>query len=138
MNKLIKIALSQYGVKEIIGDKHNPQILEYHKTTGGFSDDETAWCSSFINWCAIQAGVEHSGKANARSWLNVGEVTETPEIGDIVVFKRGTSSWQGHVGIYINKMNGIIYTLGGNQGNKVDVSGYKEEDLLGCRRLRKV
>jgi uncharacterized protein (TIGR02594 family) len=136
MKSIIEIALSQYGVTEIVGNKHNPQILEYHKTTGGFSDDETAWCSSFINWCAIQAGLEHTSKANARSWLNVGENTTEPKIGDIVVFKRGTSSWQGHVGIYINKIGNTIYVLSGNQSNMVNISGYKESDLLGYKKLK--
>ena len=87
MNDLLKIALSQYGVKEISGEKNNKQIVDYAKEAGfeWVNDDETPWCSIFINWCAMKAGLERSHKANARSWLNTGELTTHPETGDIVI-----------------------------------------------------
>jgi len=135
MKSLLEVALGEYGVKEIVGGKHTLRILEYHSTTGGFSDDETAWCSSFINWCAMKAGCVMSGKANARSWLVVGQEVTEPQTGDVVVFKRGTSTWQGHVGIYINERDGFINTLGGNQGDMVKIAAYAKSDLLGYRRI---
>lgn len=51
------IATTQVGVNEISGNKHNPKIVEYHQAcTLQASDDETAWCSAFVNWCYIIAG----------------------------------------------------------------------------------
>lgn len=136
---ILEVALSQYGKKEIAGSKHNPLILEYHKTTGGFSDDETPWCSSFINWCAIKAGVEHTNKANARSWLNIGITKNNLDIGDVVIFKRGDNPVQGHVAIFIAS-NGMdyIYVLGGNQNDTVNISSYRVADIIGIRNLRKL
>lgn len=136
---LLEAVLSQYGKKEIAGNKHNPLILEYHKTTGGFSDDETPWCSSFINWCAIEANVEHTNKANARSWLDVGVAKNYLEIGDVVVFKRGDNPVQGHVALFIAS-NGMdyIYVLGGNQNNMVSISSYRVADIIGIRKLREL
>ena len=69
MNKLLSIALSQYGVKEIQGKQHNPTIVAYSKDIGygGIVADETAWCSIFLNWCAKKAALVRSGKLNARS-----------------------------------------------------------------------
>ncbi len=136
------MALLQYGVKEIIGVKHNPTIVKYSHDIGykGVVDDETAWCSIFINWCAMKVGLERSGKLNARSWLDVGEEIKTPQPGDIVIFWRGDpSSWKGHVAIFINYSEDkkFIYCLGGNQQNQVKVSAYAADRLLSFRRLNK-
>eukprot|EP01156_Anaeramoeba_ignava_P011257 Anaeramoba_ignava/a482504_22.p5 GENE.a482504_22~~a482504_22.p5 ORF type:complete len:143 (+),score=5.17 a482504_22:255-683(+) len=73
-----KIALEEMwaGVTEIRGRKHNPRIIEYHKsTTLRASNDETAWCSSFVNWCIEQAGLKGTDSAAARSWLKWGKKT---------------------------------------------------------------
>lgn len=52
------VAQTQIGVKEIVGSKHNAKVVEYHQAcTLQASDDETAWCSSFVNWCYIIAGI---------------------------------------------------------------------------------
>lgn len=141
MINLLTRALSQYGVKEIKGEKHNPQIVKYFQEIGHewVKDDETAWCSAFINWVAKVEGYEFSGKLNARSWLNVGASTENPNVGDIVVFWRvARNDWRGHVGIYIREDDGYIYTLGGNQSNEVKISPYPKYRLLGYRKLRQI
>lgn len=140
MDKLIRIAVSQLGEKEIAGPDDNPNIVKYAKEAGfeWVNDDETPWCSIFINWCAIKAELKGSGKANARSWLLVGAKTDSPEPGDIVVFWRGSvSSWKGHVGIFFgfSKDQSRVYCLGGNQGNQVSISGYPVNSVLGYRRL---
>ena len=142
MNELLNIGLSQYGVKEIPGTKHNSTIVGYSKEIGygGIIDDETAWCSIFLNWCALKAGLQRSKKLNARSWLNVGETVEEPQTGDVVIFWRESkNSWKGHVAIYVNHSESKKYIncLGGNQSNKVCIRAYKAEQLLGFRRLTK-
>jgi len=52
---ILKVALSQYGVKEITGRNHNKTIVDYAKESGfeWVNDDETPWCSIFINWVAF-------------------------------------------------------------------------------------
>lgn len=53
-----QIAKTQMGLKESSGGNHNSKIVEYHQsTTLQATDDETAWCSSFVNWCLIVAGM---------------------------------------------------------------------------------
>ena len=144
MSKLLEIALSQYGQKEITGEKDNQTIVGYAKEAGHawVDDDETPWCSIFMDWSSMKAGVERTHKANARSWLTVGETVNHPETGDIVILKRGTNPNQGHVGIYINDMvpehgpTRLIRVLGGNQGNEVKISLYDKNDVLGYRKLR--
>ena len=52
------VALTQKNITEISGDKDNQKIVEYHQaTTLKAQDDETPWCSSFVNWCYIVAGL---------------------------------------------------------------------------------
>lgn len=138
-NNLLSIALSQYGVTEIKGEKHNETIVAYSKDIGygGIIDDETAWCSIFMNWCAKQADLDRSKKLNARSWLNVGTEVDEPELGDVVVFWRtSVNSWKGHVAIYINTNDdGSINVLGGNQKNMVCIQKYGANRILSYRRL---
>lgn len=138
----LKTALSQVGVKEILGkDKHNPEVLKYFLETGHswVKNDETAWCSAFVNWVAKVNCLEMSNKLNARSWMSVGKLTNTPDIGDVVVlWRESKSSWKGHVGFYIRETKNWIYVLGGNQSNQVKISAYHKSRLLGYRKLRNI
>ncbi|MEE9409124.1 MAG: TIGR02594 family protein [Polaribacter sp.] len=140
MKNLLNVAINEIGVKEIAGSRDSKRILEYAKESGfpWVNNDETPWCSIFINWVAKKAGLKRSGFASARSWLNVGESINSPEPGDIVVYYRNDiNSWEGHVGIFLGYSENAerIYTLGGNQENSVSISAYSAEKLLGFRRL---
>jgi uncharacterized protein (TIGR02594 family) len=140
MEQLLKIAFNELGTEEIAGDKHNPEVLKYAKDTkiAGITTDEIAWCSTFVNWVAFKAGLQISGKANARSWLNVGTKVTVPEPGDVVVYWRDSpQSWKGHVGFFLGFSfdKKRVYTLGGNQGNRVSVSAYRLENVLSYQRL---
>ncbi len=130
----LKVAAAELGVKEIAGSQHNPRIIEYHKSTDlGATTDETAWCSSFANFCMARAGQSHGRSAAARSWLQWGDALPRPRYGCVVVLKRGTSSWEGHVGFLVAEDVDSLALLGGNQGNRVKVSVYRRADLLGFR-----
>jgi uncharacterized protein (TIGR02594 family) len=140
MEALLKIAFNELGTEEIVGSEHNPEVLKYALETGiqGITSDEIAWCSTFVNWVAWKAGIQHSGKANARSWLNVGSKVSSPEPGDIVVFWRESpQSWKGHVGFFLGVSTDKkrVYCLGGNQGNRVSVSAYRMDTVLSFQRL---
>lgn len=136
---MIKIALSQYGIQEIVGKKDNPEVLKYFNIMyldGAKLKDETSWCSAFVNWCAIKSNLPYSGKLTARSWLKVGTRTDNPEMGDVVVlWRESVNSWKGHVGIYVRQTDRHIFILGGNQANKVCIRAYHKNKLLGYRKL---
>jgi uncharacterized protein (TIGR02594 family) len=112
-------------------------IVKYAKESDfpWVNDDETPWCSIFVNW----VGMKRSKKANARSWLRVGESTiNNPQPGHIVVFWRDKpESWKGHVGIFLGYSSDKkrVFCLGGNQGNQVSVSAYFTDTVLGIRNL---
>lgn len=134
--KAYNIAVLEHNVKEIVGKKHNPRIIEYHNYTNlKATTDEIPWCSSFVNWCVFKANLIGTRSAAARSWLKWkhGKKVEYKNIykGCLVVLKRGNHPWQGHVGFYAGlKQNNKILVLGGNQKNKVCYLWYKESDIL--------
>lgn len=132
-----QIAESYLGIKEVAGTKSNPTILGWIRKWMGYGEDDskTPWCAIFINECMAQAGIKGTGKANAKSFLKWGVPTNNPRRGDIVVFDRGTKSWQGHVGIYMGVAgSGKIHCLGGNQSDKVSIAAYSISKLRGYRR----
>ena len=140
MKNLLETAINEFGVKEIKGPIHNERIVQYAQESNltWITDDETAWCSTFINWVAKESGLKYSRSAAARSWLKMGFDVSEPEPGDLVVFWReDINSHYGHVGIYmgfsIDKTR--IYVLGGNQGDAVSISAYPAERVLSFRRL---
>jgi len=137
MKTVIEIALAEYGTKEIVGKLNNQTIVNYAKETGAtwVNDDETPWCAIFMNWVFMKARFSLSREVNARSWLKKGKETEDPKTGDIVIFKRGNSTWQGHVGLFISFEGLYVNVLGGNQSNQVKISRYKKSDVLGYRRF---
>ncbi|MDY8137550.1 TIGR02594 family protein [Aquimarina sp. 2201CG5-10] len=132
-------ALSQFGIKEITGENDNPEVLKYFNELGFDGEklkDETAWCSAFVNWCCKTTGYPYSGKLNARSWLNIGNETTLPKLGDIAVFWReNKNSWKGHVAFFIRETKDFVYVLGGNQNNRVNIKAYPKNRVLQFRTL---
>lgn len=127
------IARKELGQKEIAGEQDNQRILEYHKATAlKASDDETPWCSAFVNWVMQQVGVEGTRSAAARSWLTWGKEIKEPKAGCIAVLRRG-SGWKGHVGFVVGCHDDTIALLGGNQGDAVSVAWYPTSKVLGYR-----
>ena len=135
----INFAFSQYGITESPGSLDNPEVLKYYESVDipeYMKHDSTAWCSAFVNWCCKEAGKPYSGKANAKSWLNIGKEVDKPDLGDICIFWReNINSWKGHVGFYVNEDEHGIYLLGGNQSNRVCILKYSKHQLLKIIRL---
>lgn len=131
----MKLAWKDYGQKEIKGSRDNPLVVQYFKDVGHgwVKDDETAWCAAFVGSCLARGDLPHTGSLAARSYLQWGSKTTRPTRGDIVVFKRGNSSWQGHVAFYVGQDQNYVYVLGGNQANAVNVRRYSKAKLLGYR-----
>lgn len=128
------IAIAEVGIKEKPGAEHHPRILEYLKSVDGIDvlTDEISWCSAFVNWVMTQAGFVGTNSPAARSWLKWGEEC-APVQWCIVVLKRGTQSWQGHVGFFLQDLGDSISVFGGNQSDRVGTNIYKKENVLGYR-----
>lgn len=108
--------------------------------------DEVPWCSAFVSHIAWLLDLPRSKSLSARSWLTVGAPLELDQaqVGfDVVILKRGDGPQPGpevlhapgHVAFYAGRIEGGIICLGGNQGNAVSRAPFRQERLLGIRRL---
>ncbi|HLL52836.1 MAG TPA: TIGR02594 family protein, partial [Myxococcaceae bacterium] len=129
--KWMDIAMGELGQKEIAGSSSNPRIVEYHASTSlKASSDETAWCSSFVNWCLSRAGVKGTNSAAAASWVTWGNTSATPKNGAIAVIYNASaansslSTSGNHVGFLVEETDTHFVLLGGNQSNQVKVSSF--------------
>lgn len=139
MKQAIDFARDDLGTWEWKGADHNPKVVQYFADVGHswVKDDETAWCAAFVGAMLKKAGLAHTGKLNARSYLDWGEpvAIEDARAGDVVVFSRGNpAGWQGHVAFLVGIDGDRIEVLGGNQANQVSIKSYPMDRLLGIRR----
>ena len=119
-----------YGVKK---GRDRPIIYDFLRFAGRSKvDDETPWCSAFVNYCMEQAGIQGTRRADARSWLRWGRsCLGGPQFGCVVVLWRDDpASKKGHVGFYTGFRGKKLLLLGGNQGNTVSVSEFPKSRVL--------
>lgn len=145
---LYDIGLRYVGVQEVAGSLDNPLVMAMLKLDNTWpSADEVPWCSAAMNWWAWHLRLPRSKDLRARSWLTVGTPISLAmaEPGwDVVIYKRGGGNQPGpdvidapgHVALY-GGMQGAskIWSLGGNQDDRVKLSLYPKSRLLGVRRL---
>lgn len=134
----IMVALSYYGEKAIPGLSNNKAILAmFEKAKNGWVDkDEIAWCAAFVNAVLNDCNLPQTGKLNARSFLELGQETKSPVLGDIVVLWRvSPDSPFGHVGFFIREYNDKILILGGNQNNEVNIKAFPKSQILQYREI---
>lgn len=129
--KRIDIANDYEGLHE---KKDREQLKEFL----GVDPVTTEWCAAFVNAVLKEQGIEGTGSLVARSFTKWGDEVDEPKYGDIVVFPRGSSTWQGHVGFYVDHytQNGEKYyiIIGGNQDDEVNFSDFKAKEALSVRR----
>lgn len=131
----LAIARGQEGIKERSGSADNPEVVKFLKScamldASSQSNDETAWCSAFVNWCVEQAGFEGTESAAARSWMHWGKPIPTPVPGCIVVLSRGADPSKGHVGFFVKEDSRSVFLLGGNQSDSVNVTAHAKSRIL--------
>ncbi|OPZ24606.1 MAG: hypothetical protein BWZ03_00081 [bacterium ADurb.BinA186] len=129
----LEIAAREMGQKEISGiNAHNPRILEYHKTTTlKATQDEVPWCSSFVNWCISNSGIEGTNSAAAASWGGWGASIQ-PRVGALVLlrFDTATNPSGAHVGFVWWTDHDKLIVLGGNQRDEVNLTSFKRTRVL--------
>ena len=137
-----EIAQSYIGTTEGPGPEDNPVIMEMYASVGHdwVEHDSVAWCAAFVGHCLEKAGLRSTRRLNARSYLDWGIPLDLADAqaGDIVVFSRGSKSWQGHVSFFVKTAGAMIEVLGGNQSDAVTIQRYAKSRLLGVRRAGNV
>jgi len=153
------------GAGEEGGNNMGPFVAKYHKmSTDKLSQVKYAWCAAFVSYCFSKAAADQNRTmpfkytGGAQNILNQARANnkyifkpsdtkdaasghDVPEPGDVVVWKRGSQAWQGHVGIVHSVKDGILFVIEGNRGpypSKVAVYDYtlsRMENLLGVIRF---
>jgi uncharacterized protein (TIGR02594 family) len=141
-------ARTQIGINE--DDNCSDIVNRYHQANREYkpSDCEIPWCASFVGYCLNQTEFDAQLDAGAASYANPqtrtratgktpesygdpvwGEQVNNPFIGAIGVYKNGN---QYHVTFIIAKsVNGeTLYALGGNQGDRVNITGYERSKFV--------
>lgn len=138
MSSHMKLARDLLGTREVSGPTGNPKIMEMYRSVchDWVKDDSTAWCAAFVGHCLEKSGIRSTRLLTARSYLSFGQEIEPSKAreGDIVIFTRGHSAWQGHVAFYVSQTATQIRVLGGNQSNAVTMANYPKSRLIGVRR----
>jgi uncharacterized protein (TIGR02594 family) len=138
-NKIIRSTKDMVGMNE-----------QYDRTAlskfMGVDPVRTEWCAAFVNAVLNMFEIPGSDSINqnpllARSFLEWGNEVDRSDIkpGDVVIFPRGTESWQGHVGFFYGVAiddTGEEYwlILGGNQGNSVSIDPFRADSAISTRR----
>lgn len=143
------VAMRFHGMQEVAGDKDNPYIVWAHSLCKiPDAHDELPWCSSWLSSIYWLLGLQGALSASARAWLEVGmpiKIVEARPGFDVLIFKRGdgpqpgpevTRGAPGHVALFAGLEGETILALGGNQGNRVSIARFGQEQLLGVRRVR--
>jgi len=136
--KILVEAKKLLGIKEIVGEKHNPIILGWAKTLGlenVYNSDEIAWCGLFMGYVIHMTNLDipfsYQQGLWALNWNRFGTKQKTAMLGDVLTFKRKNG---GHVGIYVGEDDVCYHVLGGNQNNSVSVVRIEKSRLSQIRR----
>lgn len=141
------------GAGEVGGNNCGPFVVKYLKAVDpalqSLSEGDP-WCAAFVSWCFLtarggdRAKMPFTASAAARTLLR--QFTEKgwarepasgyqPQAGDLVFWWRVSAlGWQGHVGLVHHTDHGMLYTIEGNKGPRVQGYSYvlsRMEQLLG-------
>ena len=118
---------------------HRKELKEFI----GVDPVKIEWCAAFVNSVLGERGIPGSDTVSewpltARSFLRWGKRVREPQLGDIVIFPRGTEAWQGHVGFYYGTeyVKGVKHyqILGGNQNDAVTIELFPARTAISIRR----
>ncbi len=133
------------GVKENGGEDKDAtgRIRTYRTAVTGAGEDPDAaepWCADFASWVRKQAGVpfgkDGTGEDHTVAMVKYAKqegtwharAGYTPKPGDLVLFSFRGDSNVDHVAVVTKVANGRVYTIGGNEQDRVKASNYRLGD----------
>src|SRR5512139_1189704 len=106
-----------------------PAIRRYiHLAHAGSEGDP--WCAIFVNAMLESCNITGTRSASSQSFRHDDHFVKLdgPALGAIVVFYRnGKNSGLGHVGFYRGETARYVYTLGGNEGDMVQIEPFTKD-----------
>lgn len=148
--RMIVEALKIFGLKETIGPKDNPIILDWVKEISAISPEKARGVAAYKHddqpWCGLcMAVIAHRGGKEfpdeplwALNWATqFGEAVTGPVLGDVLVFERRDANNKligGHVGLYVGEDTEAFHVLGGNENDAVSIVRIVRRRLRAARR----
>ena len=83
-----KVSIAEIGQKEIKGAEHNSRIIEYHATTGGFKNDETPWCASYVNWVIKESYTVSALQPSSKNSVEIQTTATQQDLAHKTIFIR--------------------------------------------------
>lgn len=123
----LRVALNEMalGAREMGANNSGHWVHKYLQR----EDVQWSWCAAFVSWCyaahpmGSPKGLKYSLGARdllrqfARNgWTYQVARDKLPEPGDLVCWSRGNQGWQGHVGMVVECVDGILRVIEGNKG----------------------
>lgn len=120
---------------------HIQKILDHFGSK--LAQDEYPWCAPFVAYTHARAGVKNANTQSARAFLTKGTPVARQDArpGDLVVLWNdnpktgGRTGYGGHVGYLVQQQGDVLWVLGGNQSDAVNVTMFHTDRLLGIRRI---
>ena len=140
MKKLYEHALEDFGLAEVPGSGTNARITKAISEAAEWlekDDSVTAWCGCIMGLWFKEiglAGLRPKAWYRAANWATVGKEVKLSEarVGDVVVMGRKGGK---HVTLFSKLKGEMVYCLGGNQNNQVNVSAYNKDLIETIRRI---
>jgi uncharacterized protein (TIGR02594 family) len=135
-------------------ERANPIILTFFDATSlrTPNGDITPWCAAMVCYCLERARQGNPSAASmlasprsaaSKSFRTWGTSTDTPLVGDLVVFERADDPDRGHVGFFLTQTDQSVFVLGGNQrhaqnrtNGEVCVASYRKTGNLFLHSFR--
>lgn len=119
-------ALHEIGTREV-GDNGGPAIRRYC-ALAHCGQEGDPWCAIFVNAMLESVGIDGTKSASSQSFANSPEFVKlaAPCLGAITVFWRGSGphSGIGHACEYRGELGDMVYGLGGNEGDMVQIEPF--------------
>jgi len=120
--------------------RNRVELAEWLRSDGNTLGDPSRlpWCGDFVETAIGLTLPDEPLPANpylARNWMRFGRPLDTPAVGAIAVFWRGSKSGtSGHVGfVRAVRPDGALLIRGGNQSDAVTDAWLARDRLLGLR-----
>lgn len=120
-------AWMQAGWKEI-GTHEQPEnrgpAIRRYISLGKCGQEGDPWCAIWMNAMLESSGIKGTRSPSSQSFRHSDDFVKLdgPALGAIAVYWRAPrASGVGHVGQYVGERNGYVLTLGGNEGDMVQI-----------------
>ena len=132
--ELVEIAKAYYGLEELTGNNDHPKIARFLESIN--QPPNQPWCAAYICFCVKQVSKLYDEEPkivyspSALELLNLSikkyDNQVSPHMiqaGDIFAIARTDSTWKGHCGIVLTKLDekGYYFSIEGNWKNKVNI-----------------